>query len=219
MFKRLVIAVLMVMLASPVMAGVVPTGECDPEWGCPGGTTGIYSKDDMGEFVGNVWVWAEDFVAAADPQFQSANPNWQEAWKPTMEEGGISIDKNTYLMKRAYADPAKPASSVAYVTVTNKAASINVPRIWGAGCTAQVCTGDPMFPECFGEEVECPVVYDPDIQYNFMMACNPCGTGADGVEFDTVESSTPDESLEVVSVEWDGDMAVQRPYPTSPLFE
>jgi hypothetical protein len=214
MFKRLVIAVLMVMLASPVMAGVVPTGECQSftqPWE-PYATYDQcrYTLDDMGEFVGGVWVWDSQFEEMIDGNTMVAgDPNWKENWKPTINVGGTAIDDNTYLMKRAYADPAKPASSVAYVTVTKKADSINIPILW-----LDNCLGDFNNETQMNDIVPCPDPYDPTVTY-FTMG----DFGEGGVlNFESIGGSTPDESLEVVSVEWDGDMAVQRPYPTSPLF-
>ena len=222
MIKKLLLGILMVMvMCGSAMAGVVPTGDCG-EFGCPPDTTGQFSMQDLGEFVGGAWVWADDFVQAADGQFSWANPNWQEAWKPFIEAGGFETDM--YLMKRAYVNKA-PDSRV-QVHAYNKGSDIKIPIFWGAGCMQQVDVGDdPEFPQWESQPIDCPEVYDPAIQYNFMMACNPCGTGdptngipgTDGIDYQVVES-TPTESIDVQSVEWDGVFAEQVPYAVTPVY-
>jgi hypothetical protein len=208
-----ILGVFLTLQLNNAMAGADPTGNCDPEWGCPPGATAPYTMQDMGSFVGGVWVWADDFVQAADGQFQDANPDWQVDWAPHITEGGFRTDM--YLMKRAFV--SKASESRVQVHAFSGGAETKIPVIWGAGCMAQECTGDPEFPECFGVEIPCPEEYDPDIQYNFMMACDPCGTGADLVNFETVES-TPEESIDVQSVVWDGVSAVQVPYARTPVY-
>ena len=213
--KRLIVAmvVAMMVVCGSAMAGVVPSGECDN--GCPPEATGQYTIQDMGEFIGGVWVWNEDFVQAADGQLSWSNSDWQNAWKPFVEEGGFHTD--IYLMRRIYADPNMNPDSRVQVKAFNLGAKTKIPVIWGAGCMKEVCTGDPMFPTCVAESTECPEVYDSTIQYNFMMACDECGTGADMIQYQTAES-TPTESIDVKSVEWDGVLAEQVPYAVTPHY-
>ena len=143
--KRLISIVVMALVMSSGLttAAVIPTGDCG-EFGCPPNTTGRFSLEDMGSFNDNAWTWLGDFAAAYRNQLSNANPEWETAFAPYLQDG------------------------VTYI-----------PIFWGAGCRAET-----------GETLDCN---DPNVaQYDLMMACDVCGSGADTMQFEPVNPPAPE---------------------------
>ena len=194
-----IFAITVMFFVTPAMAIVSSTGDCNTEYGCPPGAVGIFTLEDMGQFVGGVWQWNQDFVDAADGQFQGANPDWQVAWAPyTNHVSGGPIDAR--MDRRIHANSDHDNTRIAF-KMSGAGTETYIPIIWNAGCRKDVCTGDPEFPECFSEPVACD---DPTAEYqDFMMACEPCGTGADGINFQ-LASSDLGPAADPVSLTWNG---------------
>ena len=108
MFKRLVIAVFMVMCFSGMaMAGAVATGECPAD--APPDCVKMFTLNDMGTFSGDQWVWNNDFVSAHQGQLvcsdfsDPCNFQWDVVLRPTIESVPVAIE-NVRVDRRKYAN-------------------------------------------------------------------------------------------------------------------
>ncbi len=60
--KKLIVGMLMLVMGTGIaIAGVQPSGQC-PDFVPPENCIGGFTKDDMGSFVGGVWVWNQAFL-------------------------------------------------------------------------------------------------------------------------------------------------------------
>lgn len=220
MIKKLLIGILMVMVMSGVaMAGIQPSDpSCNDFFhvtpdGQPSPCFGEYQLQDMGEFVGGVWVWNTDFEQAANPWMSGLkdwfngdeNWTWQEQLKPYITEGG-GFHTDIYLMRRIYADPNKNPDSRVQVIAFNEGTETKIPVIYLSECRKWDENNEVY-------SVECPDTYDPTIDYTYFM------NFWESPEYqERTAESTPIESVDVKSVEWDGVLAEQVPYAITPHY-
>jgi hypothetical protein len=138
--RRLVIAltVVMVMFSSSLaMAGAVATGQC-PE-GSPPECIGVFTLEDLGSFVGDVWTWNQEFVDAHGGQLSwtpecgadgenGTLADWQSCFEPQKVIEDITI-KNVRVDRRKYANSDKDHTRFTF-KVVGASEVVYMPYFW-----------------------------------------------------------------------------------------